>query len=144
MKEWTLMRAAETPRVGGPAGVTRVYFTRDEIGSEQLMTGITSFESGKGLFWHVHTVDESITILEGEPTVEVGGAGRPIQSAQMKPYDTVYVPAYTPHRFINRTDRPASILWSYPTGRIARYRVNPDGSRPDDLAPGELEVPNAR
>ncbi len=139
---WLLMKAASTPEIPGTAGVSRVFFTRDEIGSEHLMTGITSFEPGAGLFWHVHTVDESITILEGEPIVEIGGAGKPVESAQAQPLDTVFVPAFTPHRFYNpsRTSR-ARILFCYPTGRIERYRVNPDGTQPEGLGPGEPRLP---
>lgn len=139
---WRLMRAASTPRIPGTTGVSRTFFTRDEIGSQHLMTGITSFEPGAGLFWHLHTVDESITILEGAPVVEVGGAGRPIESAQTQPLDTVFIPAYTPHRFYNPSQSsPARILFCYPTGRIERYPVNPDGTEPADLAPGEPRLP---
>lgn len=142
-RQWVLMKAEATPAVAGTAGVSRVFFTGAEIGSQNLTTGTTSFEPGAGLFWHIHTVDESITILEGEPIVEVGGQGKPIESHRTGPLDTVFVPAYTPHRFRNPTDRPARIFWSYPVGRIERYRVNPDGTRPADLAPGESEAPSA-
>lgn len=141
-RSWRLMKAETTPQVPGAAGVSRVFYTRAEIGSQELMTGITIFAPGAGLFWHVHTVDESITILEGEPVVEVGDAGRPIESMQTGPMDTVFVPAYTPHRFINPSRTAgARIHWSYPTGRIERYRVNPDGTVPDNLAPGEPRLP---
>lgn len=126
--KWVLFKADETPAVPGTPGVNRIFFTGAATGSQHLSTGITQFEAGTGLFWHFHTVDESITILEGEPTCEVGGPGRPVESARLKPYDTVFIPAHTPHRFINQSGRPARILWSYPTGRIERYPINPDGS----------------
>ena len=141
-RSWLVMRAANTQEIRGTSGVSRVFFTRDEIGSEQLMTGITTFEPGAALFWHVHTVDESITVLEGEPMVEIGGAGKPIESVRVHPLDTVFVPAYTPHRFCNpsQTSR-ARILFCYPTGRIERYRVDPDGTQPDFLGPDEPRLP---
>lgn len=126
--QWALMKAAETPEVVGTTGVSRVFFTRAEVGSQHLSTGTTRFEPGAGLFWHMHPHDESVTVLEGAPICEVGGAGGTVESHVLQPLDTTFIPAYTPHRFINPTDQPAKILWSYPTARIERYPVNPDGS----------------
>lgn len=133
---WALMKAETTPRIAGTPGVSRMFFARAEIGSQHLSTGMTSFEPGTGLFWHIHPHDESVTVLRGEPDCEVGGAGKPIESHRLQPFDTTFIPAHTPHRFFNRSDGPVSILWSYPTARIERYPVNPDGSRPDDSRAG--------
>lgn len=126
--QWTLFRESEVAGTAGTPGVTRKFFTGLDVGSLDLSTGITRFEPGAGLFWHYHTVGESITILEGEPVCEIGGADRPAASTPMRPFDTVFIPANTPHRFINPTDRPVRILWSYPTGRVERHPINPDST----------------
>ncbi|MCB0168858.1 MAG: cupin domain-containing protein [Anaerolineae bacterium] len=136
-----LMREKTTPPVPGTPGVSRVFFTGEDIGSSHLSTGLTRFEPGAGLFWHLHLVDESVTLLEGQATLEIGGVDQPINSYQLQPLDTSFIPARTPHRFYNSGAGPMRILWSYPTGRIVRYRVNPDGSLPNDLAPGEPKLP---
>ncbi len=34
--------------------VSRMFFARAEVGSQHLSTGMTSFEPGTGLDWHIH------------------------------------------------------------------------------------------
>lgn len=130
--EWVLIRAVTAPHGGaeGVPGVDRMRLTREEIGSKRLGTGMTTFEPGAGLYWHMHLVDESVTVIEGEPVCEVGGVGRPVESHHLQPFDTTFIPAYTPHRFHNPTTRLVRIVWSYPAGYVERIRVNPDGTRP--------------
>ncbi|GAB4444242.1 MAG: hypothetical protein OHK0015_45360 [Chloroflexi bacterium OHK40] len=139
---WVLMRAADTPEVRSTPGVSRTFLTRAEVGSQHLSTGTTRFEAGAGLFWHMHPHDESVTVLEGAPICEVGGVDGIVEAHPLQPLDTTFIPAYTPHRFINPTDQPAIIHWSYPTARIERCPVNPDGSPLEglhcaDSSPGE-------
>jgi putative monooxygenase len=133
MAAWALIRAANAPHATPSPGVDRMRLTGEETGSSHLGTGITTFEPGTGLYWHYHVVDESVTVLEGEPICEVGG-DRPLESHSLKPFDTAFIPARTPHRFFNPTDRDARIAWSYPAGRVERYRVNPDGSPAEEGA----------
>lgn len=130
---WALIKSELAPHGGaeGAPGVDRIRLTRDEIGSPRLSTGVTTFEPGAGLYWHMHHFDESVTVIEGEPVCEVGGAGRPIESHMLRPFDTTFIPAHTPHRFYNPTTRIARIVWSYPAGHVERIRVNPDGTDPE-------------
>ena len=130
---WVLISAATAPHGGaeGVQGVDRVKLTRKEIGSMRLSTGVTSFEPGAGLYWHMHHVEESVTIIEGELNCEVGGAQGSIESQRVGLFDTTFIPAFTPHRFYNPTMSLARILWSYPDGYVERIRANPDGTIQD-------------
>src|SRR5579871_607934 len=130
-KHWVLIDAATAQRAERVPGGDALLLTREEIGSHDLSTGVTTFQPGTGLYWHVHVVDESVTVLEGTPICEVGGQGGEIESHQVQPYDTTFIPAYTPHRFFNPTEGIVRILWSYPAGNVERLRVNPDGSPAD-------------
>lgn len=131
-QEWVLIKAELAPHGGaeGVPGVDRIRLTRKEIGSARLSSGVTTFEPGAGLYWHMHRVEESVTVIEGEVICEVGGAGRPIESHLVRPFDTTFIPAYMPHRFYNPTTSLARIVWSYPDGYVERIKVNPDGSNP--------------
>jgi len=139
--EWALIKAVSAPYATPAPGVDRMRLTGEETGSSHLGTGVTTFESGAGLYWHTHVVDESVTVLEGEPVCEVGGADRPTESHSLRAFDTTFIPAHTPHRFYNPTTRLARILWSYPAGHVERYRVNPDGSQPGESATGDPGTP---
>ena len=134
---WVLISAANAPHGGaeGVPGADRVKLTRKEIGSLRLSTGVTSFEPGAGLYWHMHHVEESVTVIEGELICEVGGAQGPIESQRVGLFDTTFIPSFTPHRFYNPTMSLARILWSYPDGHVERIRVNPDGSIQDASNP---------
>ena len=136
-RKWALIKAATAPHAEAAPGVDRMQLTREGIGSLALGTGVTSFAPGASLYWHMHLVDESVTVIEGEPTCEVGGSNRPVESYSLRPFDTTFIPASTPHRFFNPTDSPARILWSYPSGHVERYRMNPDGSRLNGQALGD-------
>jgi len=141
--EWVLIKAATAPHGGaeGVPGVDRIRLTRKEIGSSRLSSGVTTFDPGAGLYWHMHHVEESVTVIEGEPVCEVGGAGRPVEAQSLQIFDTTFIPAYTPHRFYNPTTRLARIVWSYPAGHVERIRVNPDGTNPQTAASGSEPLP---
>ena len=93
---------------------SRVLVSR-RLGSENLTNGVTVFPPGAKIAVHWHNCDESVVILEGEAICEINGEQFP-----MGPLDTTFVPANLPHRFLNQTDRPMSILWTYAAGYVTR------------------------
>ena len=78
-------------------------------------SGITRFPAEKKVPLHHHNCDEQVTILEGLAIVEADGIKTPL-----KPYDTTYVKAGIPHRFINIGKEPLLILWIYSKKNVTR------------------------
>ncbi|MBX6771737.1 MAG: cupin domain-containing protein [Chloroflexi bacterium] len=115
MAESRILRFRELPEIDRGTGVrTRLLVSR-QLGAEGLTTGITHFAPGAEIARHWHNCDESVVILEGEAVCEIDG-----QYFPMRQYDTTFVPANVPHRFLNRSDKPMAILWIYAAGYVTR------------------------
>ena len=96
-------------------GVVSRLLVHNGLGSERLTTGITTFAPGAAIASHWHNCDESVVVVAGQATAEVDGA-----LFAMGPYDATFVPAGLPHRFLNRSDAPMTILWIYAAGKVTR------------------------
>lgn len=94
---------------------TTLLVGKEVSGSATFTSGITRFPAGKKVPLHHHNCDEQVTLLEGVGEVEVDGRCTPLG-----PYDTTYIPAGKPHRFINVGDSPLVILWVYATDHVTR------------------------
>jgi putative monooxygenase len=115
MAESHILRYRELGEIDRGTGVkTRLLVSR-HLGSENLTSGITSFQPGAKIARHWHNCDESVVILEGEAVCEIDG-----QFYTLSQYDTTFVPASVPHRFLNQTDKPMAILWTYAAGYVTR------------------------
>ena len=95
----------ETKLLVGTANAEDTVFT----------SGTTVFPAGSAAPMHSHNCSEQVTILEGSATCIVGGT-----SIELKPYDTTYIPAEIPHRFINSGDGDLRILWIYAARDVTR------------------------
>ncbi|MFT4261887.1 MAG: cupin domain-containing protein [Nocardioides sp.] len=78
--------------------------------SEQnlVTTGQTVFDVDRGLPLHSHNVEESVLILEGRATAQIGD-----DYFDLEVGDASWVPAGVPHRFFNRGDGVMRIYWVY-------------------------------
>jgi putative monooxygenase len=110
-----ILRYEETEWHDRGTGVKSRVLVSRRIGSENLTNGVTVFPPGAKIAVHWHNCDESVVILEGEAICEIAG-----QPSRMGPLDTTFVPANVPHRFLNLTDHPMSILWTYAAGYVTR------------------------
>jgi len=99
-------------------GVKTRLLVHKGLGSQHLTNGVTRFEPGAGIALHFHNCDESVVIVEGEAVAEVDG-----ERHAMKPFDTTFVPAGVPHRFLNESDKPMAILWTYAASHVTRTFV---------------------
>lgn len=77
-------------------------------GTAVITTGQTVFQPGTGLPLHSHDVEESVLILEGEATAEIDGEFFDLEVGQ-----ATWVPAGTPHRFLDRGREVMRIYWVY-------------------------------
>ena len=106
------------PSVDRGEGVSSKPLVQESSGATAFVNGITSFPRGRGMPLHTHNVDESVTVLEGRGRFE---SGRMVQ--EVRPWDTVFVPAGVPHRFVNSGDDSFRILWVYGGTQVTRTFV---------------------
>jgi quercetin dioxygenase-like cupin family protein len=74
----------------------------------RVTTGVTIFAPGTGIPLHTHSVEETVLILEGEATVQIGDEHHALVVG-----DVTWAPAGVPHRFANRGQGPMRIYWVY-------------------------------
>ncbi len=116
MTDATLMKLDDLPIVKRGDGVeTTLLVGSDRCGAVKFTSGLTRFPAGKKVPVHHHNCDEQVTLLEGVAEVEIDG-----ERTRLKRYDTTYIPAEKPHRFVNVGDGPMLILWVYDTDAVTR------------------------
>lgn len=103
------------PVMRGDGVETTLLVGKEVCGTAPFTSGITKFPAGKKVPLHHHNCDEQVTLLEGVAEVEIDGRRTPLSR-----YDTTYIPAEKPHRFINVGDGPLVILWVYATDEVTR------------------------
>ena len=115
MTSYSILTYADLPVRDRGTGVKTKLLVHRSLGSENLTNGITRFEPGSKIAMHHHNCDESVVIIEGEAIAEIDG-----KRFVMKQYDTTFVPAGVPHRFLNESNEPMAILWTYAAGYVTR------------------------
>jgi len=116
MSDATLLKLDELSTVARGDGVeTTLLVGKERCGDVSFTSGLTRFPAEKKVPVHHHNCAEQVTLLEGDAEVEIDGA-----RTKLKRYDTTYVPAGKPHRFINVGDGPMLILWIYDTDEVTR------------------------
>ena len=116
MKNAMIIKADETPVIKrGDGVVTTPLISKERCGAENFTSGLTKLPAGKKVPMHSHNCDEQVTLLEGLAELEAGG-----KCTLLKPYDSTYIPANEPHRFINIGDGPMTIMWIYGTDHVTR------------------------
>lgn len=134
MAEVHILRYNELPVVDRGTGIKTRVLVSKYIGSEHLTSGTTVFPPNSQIALHWHNCDESVVILEGEAIAEVDGKLYP-----MSQYDTTFVPANVPHRFLNQSDRQMAILWTYGSGQVTRTFAE-TGVTVEHLSPKDVAV----
>ncbi len=114
---------------GGGARTTPLVTRR--CGSTSLINGITHFDPGAAIGVHFHNCEESVMVIEGRAIVEIDGVQHHLDTN-----DTTWIPANVPHRFVNPTDRPMRIFWTYATIDATRTMVATGETRTIDAEHG--------
>ena len=115
MPQSQVFKFDEIPTVPRGGGIESKPLVGESVGAEGFISGISTFPRGAAIRLHSHNVEEMVTVLEGEATVEVKG-----EQTEIGRYDTTYVPAGVFHRFINRGDSIMRILWAYGSTHVTR------------------------
>jgi HTH-type transcriptional regulator, repressor for puuD len=114
-----VLRAGDIERFDRGAGVvTLPYVGKWNTEGNLVTTGITVFEPGTAIPLHIHNVEESVLILEGEATAVVDG-----DSFDLEAGDATWVPAGVAHRFANRGPGVMRIYWVYGGREVTRTLV---------------------
>lgn len=112
----TLLKLDELSSIARGDGVeTTLLVGTERCGPVSFTSGLTRFPAAKKVPVHHHNCAEQVTLLEGDAEVEIDG-----ERTRLKPYDTTYIPAGKPHRFINVGETPLLILWIYDTDVVTR------------------------
>jgi putative monooxygenase len=118
MADPIVLRADAIPVVDRGGGARTIPLVTREVGTEGFLNGITEFDPGAGIPLHFHNCEESVMIVEGVATFEVAG-----QLHELKQFDTTWVPAGVPHRFLNRSNARMRIFWTYSSVEATRTIV---------------------
>lgn len=114
---------------GGGARTTPLVTRR--CGSTSMINGITAFDPGAAIGLHMHNCEESVMVIEGEAIAEIDGAQH-----RLATNDTTWIPANVPHRFINASDKPMRIFWTYATVDATRTMIATGETRSIDAEHG--------
>ena len=104
-----------TPFDRGNGVATIPYVGAWNCETNTVTTGQTQFQVGTGLPLHSHNVEESVLILEGLATAQIGEETFDLVAGQ-----ATWVPAGVPHRFLNRGDSLMRIYWVYGGRHVTR------------------------
>ncbi|MCC7104424.1 MAG: cupin domain-containing protein [Chloroflexi bacterium] len=119
LPDYLVLRASEIEPFERGSGVKTVpYVGKWNNDRNASTTGTTSFPPGMAIPLHTHNVEEQVLILEGEATCEIDG-----KLFELVAGDFTWVPAGTPHRFINRGLTRMTILWIYGGYHVTRTIV---------------------
>lgn len=103
------------------------------FGSVGICGGYGRFLPESSLPCHIHSYDESITIVEGEAVCLVKG-----NKYLLRDCDTAVVPEGRPHRFLNHSGSPMAMLWVYAGSEPERTLVD------SSLCNGQLTWPGRK
>lgn len=135
MAEPAILRPSElkTNDRGGGARTTPLVTRR--CGSTSMINGITAFDPGAAIGLHMHNCEESVMVIEGQAIAEIDGVQHLLNTN-----DTTWIPANVPHRFINATDRPMRIFWTYATVDATRTMIASGETRSIDAEHGHAKA----
>ncbi len=134
----TIRRSAHCDRYELSEGALFVDLFAGRFGAKGICGGYGEFAPGASLPCHIHNFDESITIVGGRALCLVQG-----ERYQLEELDTAFVPTGHPHRFVNESSEPMSMLWVYAGDEPDRKLVAPgycDGSLAWPGASGAMKI----
>ncbi len=115
-----VIRFGDFPLDAGDPGVAARRMVSAAMGAKTITCGVSTFQPGSGIFLHTHPCEEVVAVVDGEAVCELAG-----ERYVMRRFDLSFVPPLTPHRFVNESDHPLTIIYFYPTVTLSRDAVNP-------------------
>jgi quercetin dioxygenase-like cupin family protein len=118
MSDAHILHIDEQAAIDRGNGISSIPLAGEKTDAKNFSNGITAFPPGAAIELHTHNTEEAVTLLEGDAECEVNG-----ERHRVKPFDTTYIPAGIPHRFINVGNGPMKILWVYGSIHVTRTFV---------------------
>ncbi len=115
-----IIRFGDYPVDVGDPGVAARRMVSAAMGAKTITCGVSTVEPGSGIFLHTHPCEEVVAIVAGEAVCELDG-----ERHTLRPFDLSFVPPLTPHRFVNESDAPFTMIYFYPTTELSRDAVSP-------------------
>ncbi|MHB8489366.1 MAG: cupin domain-containing protein [Candidatus Dormibacteria bacterium] len=107
--ESLILRSDQVSRFERGNGVVSIaYVGRWNSDVASYTTGMTVLPAGTGIPLHTHNVEESVLILAGSATAQIGDT-----ELQLTAGDATWVPAGVAHRFANAGTTEMRIYWVY-------------------------------
>jgi putative monooxygenase len=131
MTKPAILRPADLPAHDRGGGARTTPLVTRACGSTSIINGITAFDPGAAIGMHFHNCEESVMVIEGRAIAEIDGVQHALDTG-----DTTWIPANVPHRFMNRTDRPMRIFWTYASVNATRTLVASGETRSIDAEHG--------
>ncbi|MBT6274224.1 MAG: cupin domain-containing protein [Chromatiales bacterium] len=103
-----IINHADSPELEMRPGIRGRFLAHEALGSTGVSLLTNTVEPGAEAPLHVHTVEETMVVLEGSVWAKVGGEIFTVQADH-----TVIIPPGTPHAWGNSGDRVAKLLWAF-------------------------------
>jgi len=103
-----ILKPDELPVNDRGNGARTIPLVTRSCGSTSMINGITEFDPGARVGAHYHNCEESVMVIEGDAVAEIDGVRH-----HLKTGDTTWLPAGVPHRFLNESNAPMRIFWTY-------------------------------
>ena len=117
----------------GNGVVTTPYAGQWNLDEHVINTGTAVFEAGREMPLHTHNVEESVLVLEGVATVQVGD-----EHFELEAGCATWVSAGTPHRYANRSAAPMRMYWGSGGPHVTRTLME-TGETFEHLSPEEVQ-----
>jgi putative monooxygenase len=99
-------------------GVAARRLVSKYTGAIDFTAGISVFAPKADILLHTHPCEEIVVILDGEGVAELNG-----ERYSLKRFDISLVPPGVPHRFLNQSNSPFTMMYVYPTTEVTRDPV---------------------
>jgi len=89
-------------------GIRGQFLAHKDLGATGVSLLTNTVEPGAAAPLHLHTVEETMLVLEGTVWVQVGA-----ERFTLGPHHTVIIPPETPHAWGNAGEGVAKLLWAF-------------------------------
>jgi quercetin dioxygenase-like cupin family protein len=96
------------PEIQMRPGIRGQFLANKELGATGVSLLTNTVEPGAAAPLHMHTVEETMLVLEGTVWVQVGE-----ERYTLGPRHTVIIPPHTPHAWGNAGGEVARLLWAF-------------------------------